>query len=154
LLVSDMHGQAMRVRRLILPATIASLLAVVGACGAKAPADPKNREIPWTYGPTTGGATAEHVRGTGTKGGPPVAAGWQFRLQDGTRLTVVPFRLAETHPLFGKVALSVGLFDIAGKQLGSFRSEAITAQNATASFDLTEDVATKLNDVVIWYRAL
>jgi len=144
----------MSVRRLFLPATIATLLTVAGACGSNTPADPRNREIPWTYGPTTGGATPEHVRGTGTKGGPPVAAGWQCRLHDGARLTVVPFQLAEHHPLFGKVALTVGLFDKDGKQITSFRSAAITAQNATAAFDLTGDVATRLLDVVLWYGSV
>jgi hypothetical protein len=135
-----------------LPATVVLLSAAVAACGSRVASDPRNREISWTYGPTTGGATAEHVQGTGTKGGSPIAKGWQCRLQDGKRLTVHPYELAPSHPLFGKVVMVFGLFDKTGKPLETVCSDAVTAQNATFTFELTEDVATRLWDLVIWYR--
>ncbi len=143
----------MRTRsRPLLRPTLALLLAALAACGNKAAVDPKNREVPWTYGPTTGGATVEHVQGAGKKEGTPaVARGWNCRLQDGKRLTVRPYELTSTHPLFGKVALSVGLFDKTGKQLAMLRSEPITAQNATFTFDVEEAVAKELLDAVLWY---
>ncbi len=62
-----------------------------------------------------------------------------------------PYQLAQTHPLFGKVAMSFGLFDKTGKQLETVRSDAVTAQNATFTFELTDVVATQLWDLVIWY---
>ena len=99
----------------------------------------------------TGGATAEHVQGTGNRDCAPIAKGWQCRLHDGKRLTVKPYQLAQTHPLFGKVAMSFGLFDKTGKQLETVRSDAVTAQNATFTFELTDVVATQLWDLVIWY---
>lgn len=132
-------------------AALAFLLVATASCGRDMAADPKNREVPWTYGPTTGGATSEHVQGTGKQGSAAIAKGWQFRLQDGKRLTVRPYQLAESHPLFGKVAMSVGLFDKTGKELGTVDSAAITAQNATFTFELTDTVANQLCDVVIWY---
>lgn len=132
-------------------AALAFLLFATAGCGRDMAADPKNREVPWTYGPTTGGATAEHVQGTGKRGGAAIAKGWQFRLQDGKRLTVRPYQLAESHPLFGKVAMSVGLFDKTGKELATVLSAAITAQNASFTFELTDAVASQLCDVVIWY---
>jgi hypothetical protein len=130
------------------------LLALAAACGSRAAADLNNREIPWKYGPTTGGATSEHVQGAGLKGGPAIAKGWQCRLQDGKRLVVKPYQLASTHPLFGKVTLTLRLFDKAEKPLESVRSTVVTAQNATFTFELTEAVANKLWDVVIWYVAV
>ena len=130
------------------------MLAAVAACGSRTAADPKSREIPWTYGPTTGGATSEHVRGTGKEGGAPIAQGWQCRLHDGKRLTVRPYRLAETHPLFGKVVMAIGLFDKTGRQIGKLSSEAVTAQNASLTFELTDAVVAQLWDLVIWYRAV
>jgi hypothetical protein len=140
-------------RRPMRTAAVAALLAAVAACGSRASADPKNREIPWRYGPTTGGATAEHVQGTGTKGGAPMAKGWQCRLHDGKRLTVQPYQPASAHPLFGKVSLSLSLFDKAEQQIGALRSDPVTAQPATFTFELPEDVAAKLWDLVIWYVA-
>lgn len=130
---------------------LAFLMAAAAACGGKTAGDAKSREIAWTYGPTTGGATAEHVQGTGKGSGAPIAQGWQCRLHDGRRLTVRPYQLAETHALFGKVAMSFGLFDKTGKELETVRSEAVTAQNATFTFELTDTVASQLWDLVIWY---
>lgn len=127
------------------------LLSAAGACGSRTATDPGNREVAWTYGPTTGGATAEHVQGTGGKGGAAIARGWQCRLQDGKRLTIVPYQLASSHPLFGKVRMSVGLFDKTGKQIASIDSGVITAQNAAFTFELSDDVARQLWDLVIWY---
>lgn len=136
------------------PAALTFLLLAAAACGSRIATDPKNREVAWTYGPTTGGATSEHVQGTGKKGGAPVAKGWQCRLQDGKRLTVTPYQLAESHALFGKVALSIGLFDKTGKQIAMVQSAAVTAQTATFTFELTDAVATQLYDAVIWYCAV
>jgi hypothetical protein len=133
------------------PCQIVFLLAMA-ACGSETAADPHNREIPWTYGPTTGGATAEHARATGSDGGAAIAKGWQCRLRDGTHLTVQPFQLAASHALFGKVTMVVGLFDKTGKQLSTLRSPVITAENASFAFDLTDDVAIQLWDLVFWYR--
>ncbi|MEO6593353.1 MAG: hypothetical protein ABIP94_01210 [Planctomycetota bacterium] len=45
----------------------------------------------------------------------------------------------------------VGLFDQNGKQLETVRSAAITAQNATFSFEITKAVAKPLYDLVIWF---
>lgn len=137
-------------QRPIRHAPLAFLMATLAACGGKTAAD-QGREIAWTYGPTTGGATSEHVQGTGKGGGAPIAGGWQCRLHDGKRLTVKPYRLAPTHALFGKVSMTLGLFDKTGKQLETVRSEVVTAQNATFTFDLTDAVATELWDLVIWY---
>ncbi|MFY9341087.1 MAG: hypothetical protein WAT39_01270 [Planctomycetota bacterium] len=139
----------MRMRARFRPTVV--LLAAVAACGSRVAGDPNSREIPWTYGPTTGGATAQHVQGTGKQGGAPVARGWQCRLHDGKRLVVRPFQLAESHPLFGKVAMSFGLFDKTGKELGMVRSGAVTAQGATFTFELAADVASRLVDLVVWY---
>lgn len=140
-------------RRPPCPAAAALLLAALAACGGET-VDPGNREIPWTYGPTTGGATAEHARGTGSGGGAAIARGWQCRLQDGKQLTVQPYQLAPSHPLFGKVLLVIGLFDKTGKQLSTVLSPTVTAQNATFTFELTDAVANELWDLVIWYRAV
>ena len=139
-------------RRALRSTAFAFLLAAWAACGSKTAGDPKNREIPWVYGPTTATATAEHLRGTGNEGGAPIAKGWHFRLQDGKRLAVTPYQLAESHALFGKVAMGVSLFDKNSKEIAAFLSPVITAQNATFTFDLTDAVATQLWDLVIWYR--
>lgn len=136
--------------RLIRPAAVAFLLVVVAACSKAA--DPNNREVSWTYGPTTAEATAEHAQGVGGKNGPAIAKGWQCRLQDGKRLVVRPYQLASSHPLFGKVVMSVGLFDKTGKDIETVRSGPITAENATFTFELTEAAAGRLYDLVIWYR--
>lgn len=139
-------------RRPLASMPTALLLVAIAACGGSPPADPGNREVAWSYGPTKGGATAEHVAGTGSEGGSAIAKGWQCRLQDGKFLTVQPYQLAPSHALFGKVTLSVGLFDKTGKQLGTLRSPVITAANATFTLELAADVADQLWDVVFWYR--
>ncbi|MEO6597638.1 MAG: hypothetical protein ABIP94_23080 [Planctomycetota bacterium] len=133
-------------------AALAFLLAAVPSCGSETKYDWKNREIAWRYGPTTGTARSEHLTATGTKGAGAITEGWQCRLSDGKRLTVEPYHLAQSHALFGKVAMVVGLFDKEGKQLESLRSAAITAQDATFSFEIAEAVAQLLYDVVIWFR--
>ena len=144
----------MRARQIHHPlrhVALAFLLAAVPSCGRETTYDWKNREIPWTYGPMTGTATSEHISGTGTNGAGAIAKGWQCRLSDGKRLSVQPYQLAESHALFGKALMIVGLFDKNGKELQTVRSEAITARNATFSFEITEAVATPLYDLVIWY---
>lgn len=132
---------------------LAAMLAGFAACSKSAPADPKNREIPWSYGPTTEASSAEHLTGTGKKGGAAIAKGWKCWLQDGKRLLVQPYQLAESHPLFGKVALNVGLFDKTGRQLGEQTSPKLVAGNATFTLELDEATATQLYDVVFWYVA-
>ncbi len=145
-------AMCMRVRRPLCRSAAALLLSAVAACGGGPAADPGNREVPWTYGPMTGTSTMEHARGTGSEGGAAIAKGWQCRLQDGKRLIVQPYQLASSHALFGKVTLSVGLFDQAGKQLAMLVSPVITAGNATFTFDLDAAVASQLWDLVFWYR--
>ncbi|MBM3494301.1 MAG: hypothetical protein FJX72_08275 [Armatimonadetes bacterium] len=121
------------------------------ACGGKPAKDPEDKEIPWTYGPTQGGASRTHALGTGVDGNRPVAVGWQCRLVDKKRLTIRPFSLASSHPLFGKAVLHVGLFDRGGTQLATERSGTISAQNASFAFDLADDMAQRLCDVVLWF---
>ena len=145
----------MRIRvPLRLPRSVATaiLLVAATACGDRMQTDPANREVPWVYGPTSDTAAAEHVQGIGGKSGPGIAKGWQCRLQDGKRLVVRPYQLATSHPLFGKVVLSIGLYDKTGKDIETVRSGTITADNATFTFELTETSASRLWDLVIWYR--
>lgn len=138
------------------PRTIAllSMLACAAACGSRISGDPNNREIAWSYGPVTGGATKVHVQGAGKDKLPPVAKGWHCRLLERKRLTVQPYQLADSHPLFGKVALSIALFDKAGQQLEMVRTDTLTAQTSVMTFDIAESVATQLWDVTIWYVAV
>ena len=131
---------------------VAATLVAMAACDGKPAADPNNREIPWTYGPTSSTATAEHMRGTGKEGGAAIAKGWNCRLLDKKRLTVTPYQLAASHPLFGKVTMSVALFDRTGKELASFLSPPITKENATFTFDVPETLVPQLGDLVLWYR--
>ena len=139
-------------RRSFRTVVIAAMTVAVVAYGGKTAADPNNREIPWAYGPRTSTSTAEHLQGSGHEGGAAIARGWQCRLQGGKQLAIRPYQLASEHALFGKVALSVSLFDTTGKELGSFVSSAITPQNASFTFDLADDVAKQLWDLVFWYR--
>jgi hypothetical protein len=145
---------AMPSRAVVLPfpRTAASVLLVLAACSGKAAADPNQREVSWAYGPTKGGATAEHVQGIGGKNGPAISKGWQCRLQDGKRLLVRPYQLAAEHPLFGKVALVIGLYDKTGKELAMLTSAPLTAANASFTFELDAAVAGPLWDLVLWYR--
>lgn len=133
------------------PAT-AFLLLTLAACNEGPTADPQNREVAWTYGPTNGTSSFEHARGTGSEGGAAVAKGWHCRLQEGKRLIVQPYQLAASHPLFGKVTLAVGLFDQAGAQLAMLNSPVLTAETTTLTFDVDQAAAARLWDVVFWYR--
>jgi hypothetical protein len=128
--------------------------AALVACGREPATDPANRKIPWSYAPTTGGAAPEHRRATGAEGGKAVAEGWRCRLQDGRTLTVQPYKPAASHPLFGKVALTIGLFDQQGRDLATFVSPVLTATPETWTFELAETVARDLCDVVIWIRSV
>lgn len=135
-----------------LPYVVLScLLATVPSCKSQKKYDWKNREIAWTYGPTTGAARSEHLIGTGTKGARAIAEGWKCRLSAGKHLTVKPYKLAASHALFGKATMIISLFDKTGAKIATIRSEAITAQNATFSFEITEDLAKPLYDLVIWF---
>jgi hypothetical protein len=142
-----------RPARSTLRPTALLLLLAATACGdPPVAADPNRRKIDWTYGPTTGGATTEHVRGTGKEGGKAIAKGWQCWLLDGKRLTVQPYELAASHPLFGKVTMGIGLFDKNGKELAMLASPPLAAGAATFTFEIAEDTAKQLLDVVIWFR--
>ena len=127
------------------------LLAAASACGSKTPYDWKNREIAWVYGPTSGGATSEHLKGTGSRGPGPIAVGWKCRLSDGNKLTVKPYQLSKSHALFGKAKMIIGLFNKGGEKIDTVRTDTITAKNATFSLEIKEDVAKPLWDVVIWF---
>lgn len=140
-----------RIHVMLTGAVLGAALAALPSCGSEQQYDWKNREIPWTYGPTTGTARPEHLSGTGTTGGDAISKGWKCRLSDGSRLTVAPFELAESHELFGKAGMNVGLFDRHGEQLDSRRSEAITAENATFTFEIDAEVGKQLHDLVIWF---
>lgn len=134
-------------------AVAATVLTVVAACGKGAPPDPKNRDIPWTPGPTTADATNEHLVATGTKGGAKISAGWKCRLQDGKALLVQPFKLAESHPMFDKVVLSIGLYDKADQLLTRVQSEPITAATKGFTFPIDEATAAKLASLTFFYVA-
>ena len=145
--------RARQKRPVLRPAALALLLATVPSCGAETKFDWKNRELSWVYGPTADTATYEHLAATGNKGKGPIAKGWKCRLSDGRQLLVEPYELSSSHALFGKVIMIVGLFDSSGNQIETVRSAPITASNASFSFDLSEDVAKPLYDLVIWFQS-
>lgn len=131
---------------------LASLLAIA-ACGKGGAPDPKNREIPWSYGPTTADATSEHLLATGTKGGAKLSVGWKCRLQDGKALLVTPYQLSASHPMFDKVVLSIGLYDKADQLLTRVQSEPITAATKGFTFPVDEAMALKLATLTFYYVA-
>ncbi|MGC6487088.1 MAG: hypothetical protein ACON4Z_05555 [Planctomycetota bacterium] len=133
-----------------------ALAVVLASCGGEPePAyDWRNRDLAWKYGPTTGTAPLEHLLGTGTKRGEPVAEGWRCELRGGKTLTVKPFRLASQHEIFGKAGLVVGLFDKQSEQITTLRGDALTAQNATSTFELDEEIAERVYDLILWYGKL
>lgn len=132
---------------------MAALLLTLPSCEEAKKYDWKNREITWTYGPTSGAATSAHLNGTGKKGS-PLAAGWKLHLSDGNKLTVKPYKLAKSHSLFGNCKMIISLFNKGSEQLHTVTSDAITAENATFSFELTEAQAKPIWDSVIWFRKL
>lgn len=134
----------------LFPATL-MLLTLASACGSKKPTDWKNRAIAWKFGPTSGGATFEHLTGTGTKGAGPIAEGWKILLSDGNKLEIKPAQLAKDHKLLGKVKMNVGLFNKAHKKIETFRTDVLTAENSTFSFAIKEDAAKQIWDAVIWF---
>lgn len=135
----------------VLPRLAVVAVCLAAACGKSSKYDPNDREVSWVYGPQTGGATTEHLTGTGKQGGVAIAEGWQCRLLDQKRLRVVPYHLAATHPLFGKVRLSIGLYDLSGNELKMLSSEPVTAALREFTFEVPAAVVPKLNDAVIWY---
>ena len=144
----------MLARQILRPARYAALtllLSTIPSCGDAPAADDNKREIDWRYGPTTGAARSEHLQGTGTKGGKPIAEGWKCHLVDGKKLTVTPYHLAKSNPLFGDTLMILGLFDKNSQRIGTLRSEAITAYNATFTFELSDDLAKQLYDLIIWF---
>lgn len=137
-------------RRAFLP----TLLLLTGACGDRLAPDPNNREVAWSYAPTKGGASPEHVQGSGANGGTAITRGWQCRLQEGKRLVITPYELATKHPLFGKVKLLVGLFDKDGKQIEMLQTGTITTTTSTFTFDLSDTTAARLEDLVLCYGTI
>lgn len=134
-------------------AALALLFAATPSCGGEVEKyDWRNREIPWSYAPTKSSASAEHLAGTGTKGGSKIAQGWKFRLVDGKQLTVAPFELSKSHALFGEVRMAVGLFDKDSQMLATEVSAPITAENASFTFDVEPDAAKALWDVVVSFQ--
>jgi hypothetical protein len=138
------------------PRRVRSLLApLVGlwlaSCSGEPASDPDTRTIAWTYAPTNSTATAEHMRATGAEGNQAITKGWRCKLKQEKLLLINPYQLAETHPLFGKVALSVGLFAKDGERLANLQSGPITAANASFQFELAPELAPKLWDIVLWY---
>lgn len=134
-------------------AVAANLLLVVAACGKGGAPDPKNREVPWSYGPTTADATQEHLLATGTKGGAKLTKGWQCRLQDGKTLSIQPYQLSTSHPMFDKVVLSVSLYDKADKLLQQMSTEPLTAATKGFTFPVDEAMAAKLATLTFFYVA-
>lgn len=134
-------------------AVAATLCALAAACGGepKPAYDWRNRDLAWKYGPTTGTAPLEHLLGTGTKRGEPMAEGWRCELSDGKTLTVRPYKLVRKHEMFGKAGLVVGLFNRDSQQIEMLRTGAITAGEATFSFELDEATAEAVYDLILWY---
>jgi hypothetical protein len=146
-----------RMRTVPMPSLVrcgamAFLLAAASSCGGSVEVDWRNRELGWRYGPTTGTATAVHLQGTGTTGKGAIAQGWRCHLSDGSKLTVTPYKLAGSHPLFGDVTMAFGLYDRGSELIETVVSPPITAADATSSFELPEATAKKVHDIVIWYR--
>jgi hypothetical protein len=131
----------------------ATALIAVAACSKGGPPDPKNRVVPWSYGPTTADATNEHLVATGTKGGAKLSVGWQCRLQDGKALLVQPYQLSTSHPMFDKVVLSIGLYDKADQLLTRVQSEPITKDTKGFTFPVDEAMAAKLATLTFFYVA-
>lgn len=134
------------------PLQILLPVGLLAACGGTPVTDPNNRDIPWNYAPTNSMATAEHMRGTGKEGPGPIAKGWHCKLVGGKQLTILPYQLAPKHALFGKVVMTVGLFDKSGKELASFVSPVITDRNASFTFDVPEPAVAQLWDLILWFR--
>jgi hypothetical protein len=122
--------------------------AVLASCDRTA-ADPNNREVPWAYGPLVDTASAEHLGGAGKKGA-PISKGWQCRLQDQKQLVIRPFQLSAEHPLFGKVALVVRLYDN-DTLLGEQRTDVLRPDNATFTLAVDPAVGPKLNNLIFFY---
>lgn len=130
-------------------AVLATLLAAA-LCGCDRTAvDPNNREVPWAYGPLTSTSSVEHLGGAGKKG-PAIAKGWQCRLQEQKRLVIQPFQLSAEHPLFGKVALAVRLYNN-DTLLHEAKTDVIRPDNATFTLDVDPAVGAKLNNLIFFY---
>lgn len=135
-------------------AFLGAMLLALPSCEEAKKVDWKNREIAWKYGPTTGAASSIHLTGTGKKGKGPIAKGWKMHLKDGKELTIKPYKLSDEHALFGKSKLIIGLFNKAGDEIHKVRSEAITKDTASFSFDLTKAQAKPIWDAIIWFAKI
>ena len=80
-----------------------------------------------------------------------MAQGWRCELSDGKTLTVRPYKLERQHEMFGKAGLVVGLFNRDSQQIETLRTSAITADNATFSFELDAATAEAVYDLILWY---
>jgi hypothetical protein len=132
----------------------AALCATAASCGGgneRPSYDWRNRELAWKYGPTTGTASPQHLLGTGTKRGAPIAEGWKVDLSEGAKLTVRPYKLAAQHELFGKAGLIVALYDKASQQIEVLRTPAIGPGQATFTLDVDPAVAKATYDLILWY---
>ncbi|MGK0204863.1 MAG: hypothetical protein ACI89X_003327 [Planctomycetota bacterium] len=146
----------MRVRpsHLLHYAALTLLLATVPSCGSPKKFDWKNRDIHWTYGPKHGGATFEHLTATGTQGPGKIAEGWKCYLTDGKTLTVKSYKLAKSHSLIGKTKLVISMFNKSEIKLHTIFTDTLTADNSTFTFELDEEFAKPLWDLVIWYKKI
>ncbi len=127
------------------------LLATVSSCGSPKKYDWKNRDVAWKYGPTNGAARFEHLTATGTQGKGKITEGWHCNLTDGKTLTVKPYNLAKSHSLFGKTKLIIGMFDKSGARLHTVTTDPLTTDNATFTFELSEEITKPIWDLVIWF---
>lgn len=132
-------------------AALTLLLVAATSCGEAKKYDWKNRDVAWKFGPLQGGATFEHRQGAGKNGGKALAEGWKLGLVEGNRLTVKAYKLNKSHSLLGKVLVRVGLYDKQSKNLVIVDSETVTVDNASFSFDVSEDVAKKTWDAIVWF---
>lgn len=148
--------RARAIQRHLHTAVAAALLLVAlpscGGSGAGSGGDTwRDRELAWRYGPTSGTAAPTHRAGAGTTGA-PLAEGWRVHIVGGSKLTAAAYRLAKEHPLFGKAALAVALYDRDGKSIEMLVSPPITAANARFEFAIDEAVAKRTHDAILWFR--
>ena len=139
------------IRHLTYFGALTLLLATIPSCSKPTQYDWKNRNVAWKYGPTNGAARSEHLTATGTKGKSKITDGWQCNLTDGKTLTVKPYNLAKSHSLFGKTKLIISMFDKSGARLHTVTTDPLTTDNSKFTFELDEEIATPMWDLIIWF---
>lgn len=122
------------------------------ACEGREAYDWRNRELAWKYGPTNGISSRAHVECAGATDKPALAEGWRITLVDGKRLLVAPYKLAESHPRFGKVVMAILLFDFHEKELGTVFSEPIDKDSAAFALPVDEEIAKQTYDAIVIFR--